>query len=73
MAIEKGKLQLEKWAYLKFQKAFKAGAFSGQRYGQAFYHHFNLHKLADQTQLKGLYEKDGEAAIGTISEVFRFN
>lgn len=73
MAIENGKLQLEKYAVAEFKKFWKANSFRGQRYGQAFYNHFRLHSIADQRQLQGLYEADGEAAEKIIANVFRFN
>lgn len=73
MAIEKGKLQLEKYTYQNFLKLWKIGKFKHHRLGQAFYNHFQLHKLANQSQLCGLYEKDGIDAIETINRVFKFN
>nr|WP_256326614.1 hypothetical protein [Pseudomonas sp. NFACC13-1] len=45
-------------------------AFQQQRFGQAFYNFFNLHKLADQTLLTGVYEADGQKATGLISRIF---
>ena len=44
--------------------------FPGQRVGQAFYNHFNLHKLNNQRALKNLYNKDGKEAIDLIGELF---
>lgn len=73
MAIMKGKLQLEKRAYHAFLNLWHADKFRGLRLGQAFYNHFRLHRLADQDQLLGLYEKDGDAAHKVIEKVFRFN
>lgn len=66
-------LQLEKHAYHEFLKLWHADNFKGQRLGQAFYDYFQLHKLADQDQLRGLYEKDGSDAHKVIGQVFRFN
>lgn len=37
-----------------------------QRLGQAFYNHFNLHKITNQASLRGLYEADGEKASRLI-------
>ena len=73
MAIEKGKLQLERSAYQNFQRLFNRDGFGTQRYGQAFYDHFKLGRLVDQTQLKNVYEKDGDHAKRLISEIFKFN
>lgn len=74
MAIEQGKLQLEKHQYDLFLKEYKNGTkYKSQRLGQAFYNHFNMHKLANQKQLNGLYELDGDIAKQCIATVFRFN
>ena len=73
MAIESGKLQLEKYKFDRFMAAFKKGKFGAQRLGQAFYDHFKLDRLQDQAQLKNLYAKDGEHALACIREVFKFN
>lgn len=73
MAIIFGKPSLEKYAYQVFQAKFKAGGFGKQRYGQAFYDHFKLHKLVNQQALCGLYEKDGDEAKRLISKLFKFN
>lgn len=73
MQAKKGQLQLEKHAYHEFLNLWRAGKFCGQRLGQAFYDHFRLHKLADQEQLRGLYEKDADDAHKVIGQVFRFN
>jgi hypothetical protein len=48
------------------------GKFDGQRVGQAFYNHFNLHKLSDQSQLQNLYERDGQTAWDIIYNLFDF-
>lgn len=73
MNIKKGQLQLEKKAYHDFLKLWRADKFRGLRLGQAFYNHFTLHRLADQDQLRGLYEKDGDEAHKVIGQVFLFN
>lgn len=73
MAIEKGKLQLEKHKYDRFLKDFKDGKFGNQRLGQAFYDFFRLDRLTDQEQLKNLYAKDGDQAKNLINEIFEFN
>jgi hypothetical protein len=75
MAIvkEKGQLQLEKKAYHDFLKLWHGDKFRELRLGQAFYEHFKLYRLADQDQLHGLYEKDGDEAHKVIGQVFRFN
>ena len=72
MAIEKGKLQLEKYKVDLFMKKFKNKEFGTQRLGQAFHDHFRLDRLANQGQLKNLYNQDGEAAKQLIQEIFKF-
>lgn len=72
MAIENEMLQVEKFEYERFMKMFKKGKFAGQRLGQAFYNHFNLHKLSNQERLNNLYAKDGAHAIACINAIFEF-
>lgn len=57
-------LQIERAAYEEFIRLWAIGSFEHQRLGQAFYNHFNLHKLTDQTSLCGVYEADGKKALG---------
>lgn len=66
------KMQIEKAQYLIFMKRFKEGDYKYLRYGQAFYNHFNLHKLTNQNVLCDLYEKDGEYAMKCIHDLFEF-
>lgn len=73
MAIEKGKLQLEKRAVSDFKRLWNNKKFEGQRLGQAFCAHFRLERLADQYQLRGLYEADGAEAEKIIAAVFHLN
>jgi hypothetical protein len=73
MSIEFGKLQIEKYAYTLFMKQWKEGKFNGQRLGQAFYNHFNMHKICDQTRLRSLYQKDGDEATALIKQLFKFS
>lgn len=73
MSIEKNKLQLEELEFKEFMKKFKAGKFGSQRLGQAFYDHFKLHRVCNQSQLNNIYAKDGEHAISCIRSCFIFN
>lgn len=66
------KMQIEKAQYDVFIKKFNEGDYKCLRYGQAFYNHFNLHKLVNQDALCNLYEKDGEFAVKCIHNVFEF-
>ena len=65
-------LQIEQFEYDRFMKMWRGGKYRGQRLGQAFYNHFNLHKLSNQERLNNLYAKDGDHAIGCIKNVFEF-
>lgn len=64
-------LEIESASYEEFLDLWEQGAFDQQRLGQAFYNHFRLHRLTDQTVLQGLYEADAEKAGAVISRVFR--
>jgi hypothetical protein len=66
-------LQIERAAYEAFILLWSQGRFGQQRLGQAFYNHFNLHKLTDQASLHNLYESDGEKASGLILRLFNFH
>lgn len=44
--------------------------FNGQRLGQAFYNHFNLHKMSSSKALNDLYEADGDKAKALIVQYF---
>ena len=73
MAHDEGMLQIEKFEFERFMKIFTKGKeFRGQRLGQAFYNHFNLHKLSNQERLNNIYAKDGPHAIACINAVFEF-
>lgn len=73
MANDITQLVLEKNAYEDFHAMHRTGSFSGQRLGQAFYNHFELHRLSDQQRLAGLYEADGKSALKIIERVFTFS
>jgi len=73
MAIDNRKPSIEKHAYQRFMRDFKAKKFGTQRLGQAFYDHFKLHRLTDQGQLNNIYSKDGEHAIACIQAVFNIH
>lgn len=72
MVKEEAMLQVEQFEYDRFMKLFKTGKFGTQRLGQAFYNHFNLHRLSNQERLNNLYAKDGDHAIGCIKGIFEF-
>jgi hypothetical protein len=49
---------------------FKHNNFRGQRLGQAFFNHFQLHKMKEHEQFNKLYqEKDEEKARQLIREL----
>ncbi len=64
--------EIENAAYNEFQRLWDQGAFEQQRLGQAFYNHFHLHRLTDQTHLHGLYEADNGKARDAIFRLFQF-
>jgi hypothetical protein len=66
------KMSLEDAEYTIFKTKVREGKYKDQRIGQAFYNHFNLHKLRDQKSLKNLYELDGGPAIILINTLFSF-
>ena len=53
------KITIESVAYHEFRDDFTTGKYKCLRYGQAFYNHFDLHKMTDQTIWNKLYEMDG--------------
>lgn len=56
-------MQIERAKLDEFFKLYKNNMFSGQRLGQAFYNHFDLHKVQqNRPQLDRLYNMDNEAA-----------
>lgn len=61
---------LEKAQYEVFLAKFSNKEFGTQRLGQAFYNHFNLHKVTDQDSFGLLYELDGEVAKAQIRKIF---
>jgi hypothetical protein len=64
-------LEIESAVYDEFLDLWDQGIFKEQRLGQAFYNHFRLHHLSDQTALYNLYEAEGEKALVAISRLFR--
>ena len=41
--------------YAVFKNDWNKGVYAGQRFGQAFYNHFNLHRLVNQDLVNKLY------------------
>ena len=72
MNNSKPKMHIEKIQYKTFLNRWSSGHFMHQRFGQAFYNYFSLHKLADQDRLLGLYEKDGVEAMDLVNQLFEF-
>ena len=64
---------IEQSEYTNFVVKFKAGEFGNQRYGQAFYNHFNLHKMKFDNNLQRLYELDGDDARLWIHSLFNIH
>lgn len=76
MAIMNNKPHIERRAFDNFVNDYKKKLKEGkttERLGQAFYNHFNLQRLVDQTLVHGIYQLDGEAAIKKIKAVYELN
>lgn len=63
---------IEKKYFDDFMETFKrpGGRYARLRLGQAFYNHFNLHKMNHSGLIHALYEKDGAAATAAIHDLF---
>lgn len=68
---ETPQIEIERASYDEFLSDWGQGKFEGQRLGQAFYNHFHLHRLTDQTSLQNLYDTDGKKARRVISLLFQ--
>lgn len=66
-------LTIEKRKFDRFMARFKKGSYGTQRLGQAFYNHFKLNRLADQSALHCIHSKDGEHALNSIKTLFTFS
>ncbi len=65
------KYVLEYEAYQRFLLAYRATYHKNLRVGQAFYNHFQLHKMTSaRLELDALYETDGPKAWAMIHELF---
>lgn len=64
------KTSIELHYFTEFKNKFYSNGFPGQRLGQAFYNHFNLHKMNNQEALCKLYEADGPEASQIIDSLF---
>ena len=60
---------IEPAAIMEFWRMWDSGKFANQRLGQAFYDHFNLGKMADQSIVGPVYNLDAEAAYAFIRNV----
>lgn len=62
-------MYISKTMYDQFRKELNDGKYAGQRYGQAFYNHFNMHKhdAGNDATLDKIYEADGTAAKALIA------
>jgi hypothetical protein len=62
---------IERAEWLRFNYLFKDGKFPHQRFGQAFFNHFHLHKMVDvDGSLDRIYQADGMIASLLIKERF---
>lgn len=56
----------------EFYAKFKNGDYAGQRLGQAFFNHFNLHKMNDN-YLENIYNVDDASARAIIAAMTDHN
>lgn len=62
---------IENAEWHRFNSLFKQGKFPHLRFGQAFFNHFNLHKMVDvDGSLNRIYQADGVQAALLIKERF---
>lgn len=66
-------MDIEKAEYYKFHREWFNTSPQHLRYGQAFYNHFNLHKMNLQHQFNNLYNAGYLESIRLIHELFNFN
>ena len=66
------KMSLEAREYINFKRMYRNNEYPNQRFGQAFYNHFKLHKSSHPTDFNGLFELNGEKAIEVIHTIFEF-
>jgi hypothetical protein len=66
-------LTLELRSFEGFMRRWESGVYRGLRLGQAFYNEYNLHRLKDQSALRGLYEADSDVARVLIRQIFTFS
>ena len=64
---------IKRHKYDRFRRKYKKGSFGTQCFGEAFYAHFKLHRLEDQTVLNNIHAKDGDHAKRSIEQIFEFN
>jgi hypothetical protein len=67
------KPSIEAQAFEDFLRWYKEGRFHAQRLGQAFYNHFQLHKLTRTPALDAIYESNGDKALELIRATFNIH
>ena len=71
--VQTSRLRLERHAFQHFLREVKTDKYKGQRWGQAFYNHFKLHKvISHDKEFDKLYELDGQPAKDLVSNIFIF-
>ena len=70
-------ISLENNAWISFCKMFRGGGFPHQRFGQAFFNHFNLHKMQNSVNkltLDRIYNAKSEPeAVQHIFSMFQLH
>ncbi len=68
------RVMLEQHEYDTFSNAFrKDPKYRHLRFGQAFYQHFKLDRMAKRDEYDVLYERDSHRAVALINQLFVFN
>lgn len=68
--MSNNKMSIEKAEYERFCAHYRLGRYVAQRFGQAFYNHFDLVKVNDRSIFRDLYQLDGDEAKALIDELF---
>lgn len=66
-------MQVERYEFDKMVNEWKSGKYVGQRLGQAFYNHFNCHRMRPTPFLDRIYEMDKERALSFIFKNVTFS
>jgi len=66
-------MQISRSMFNDFKTKWNAGAYSDKRLGQAFYDHFSLEKMSDQTLPNKIYNANSSQALRMIAAIVDWN